>query len=198
MLKTLIAVLFGFLLSSSALADTGAELFMKAKQAELEAVAKANKGSARDEKFAQVFDTMLDYAHLARAALEDYWEGRSEAERAEFQGLLTRLVQRAYRKNLDKTANYEVTFKGEVAVEGGTLVQTVAKNKGDARSEPVSIDYVLSQVDGKWRVHDIVTEGSSLVKNYRRQFARIIRKKKPDEAAGFADLISRMKKKLDE
>ena len=42
-----------------------------------------------------------------------------------------------------------------------------------------------------WRVYDIITDGVSLVKNYRRQFRRIIR----DE--GWDGLIDRMQKKLE-
>ena len=41
-----------------------------------------------------------------------------------------------------------------------------------------------------WRIEDIITEGSSLVKNYRQQFTRIIKKD------GFPELMRRMKAKL--
>src|SRR5690606_26943704 len=96
-----------------------------------------------------------------------------------------------YRKNLKKTLDYDVNFKGAGKAKKGTLVKTVAKNKKNDREEPVSIDYVLHQVDGKWRIYDIVTEGSSLVNNYRSQFRRVIKQK------GFDELLARMKKKLD-
>jgi phospholipid transport system substrate-binding protein len=46
-------------------------------------------------------------------------------------------------------------------------------------------------VDGKWQIYDIVTEGSSLIRNYRNQFRRVIEKK------GFDELLRRMKAKRD-
>ena len=100
------------------------------------------------------------------------------------------MVQRAYRKNLNKTIHYEIAVTGESKGNAGMVVRTVAKSKKNAREEPIAIDYVVRRVDGAWRVQDIVTEGSSLVNNYRRQFSRIIKKK------GFDDLMRRMKKKL--
>ncbi len=70
-------------------------------------------------------------------------------------------------------------------------MRTVAKKKGDARDEPLSIDYVVNDASGKNKIVDIVTEGSSLVVNYRNQFKRIIKKQ------GFPELIKRMKTKLE-
>jgi ABC-type transporter MlaC component len=47
-------------------------------------------------------------------------------------------------------------------------------------------------VAGGWRVFDIVTEGSSLVHNYKHQFRRVIKKH------GLAGLLKRMRAKLEE
>ena len=73
----------------------------------------------------------------------------------------------------------------------GTVVATVSKNKTDARKAAVAVDYVLVQRDGKWRVVDVIIEGSSLVNNYRSQFTKVIKKK------GFAELVVKMKSKLE-
>jgi len=101
------------------------------------------------------------------------------------------LVRAAYRKSLKRISDFDVEFKGEAQGETGQIVKTVAKSRSDARQEPISIDYVVHEVNGKWRVADIVTEGSSLVGNYRAQFRRIIKKN------GFPELIKRMKTKLE-
>ena len=105
--------------------------------------------------------------------------------------MLRRLVQRAYKKNIKKTLDYEVTYKGEGQVSKGHLVRTVARNKQKPREQPVSVDYVLHQVGGQWRIFDVVTEGSSMVMNYRNQFGRIIKKK------GFEELLRKMRAKAD-
>ena len=152
----------------------------------------AEKTSANEQKIGAVFDQLLDYDTLAKESLADHWNDRSEAERREFQNVLKQLVQRNYRKNLRKTLEYDVEYRGESKAKKGYLVRTVARNRKNTREEPISIDYVLHEVDGKWLVADIITEGSSLVNTYRSQFRRVIKKK------GFDGLIKQMKAKLDQ
>jgi phospholipid transport system substrate-binding protein len=185
------AGLLALTLSSGAIAAPGAESFVKAKQTELSSLLKKGKSAANDKKVADVFDQMLDYETLAKESLGAEWDKLKPEERKEFQDVLKRLVRNAYRKNLKKTLDYEITFKGESKAKKGVLVKTAAKSKKDSREEPITIDYVVHQVDGKWRVFDIVTEGSSLVNNYKSQFRRVIKQK------GFGELMTRMKKKLD-
>ena len=172
-------------------AETTAQNFVKGKQTELAGLVK-QKTAANAKKIEGIFDEMLDYDALAQASLQDQWPSLTEAQRKEFRDVLKQLVQRAYRKNLDKTANYDVRFEGESKNKEDFVVRTVATHRSNAREDPVSIDYVVHRVDGVWRVHDIVTEGSSLVINYRRQFSRVIKKD------GFDELLRRMKKKLAE
>jgi phospholipid transport system substrate-binding protein len=183
------SALLALSLSTPALADPAAEAFVKAQQTELAGLLK--KGKSADKKVEGVFDEMLDYETLAKESLGKHWADRSDQEKKEFQDVLQRLVKNAYRRNLTKTLDYEVSFKGSSKAKKGVLVRTVARSKKNAREEPVSIDYVLHKVDGKWRVFDIVTEGSSLVNNYRNQFGRVIKKN------SFAELMRRMKKKVD-
>ncbi|GMV12430.1 MAG: hypothetical protein AMXMBFR56_06540 [Polyangiaceae bacterium] len=187
-LLVVLSLLLGF--SSPALADDGAEAALKAKQNEL--AAQLKKGKAADgKKMDQIFDELLDYDTLAKDSLGSHWDERSDAEKKEFQDVLKRLVKNAYRKNLKKTLNYEVTYEGVLEAKKGVLVKTVAKNKTNAREEPVHIDYAMHKLDGRWVVGNIVTEGASLVGNYRSQFGRVIKKN------GFAELMRRMKKKAD-
>ena len=184
----------GFLLTltlgaTAVATEPPAQAFMKDKQAEL--VLPDKKGGAESQqKIAAVFDSLLDYDALAQASLRDHWSERTESERREFSETLKGLVQRAYRKNLDRTLDYDVTFDGQTADGEAFTVSTTARSRTNAREEPVSINYVLHRVNGVFRIEDIVTEGSSLVGNYHQQFNRIIKKD------GFAELMRRMKNKL--
>jgi phospholipid transport system substrate-binding protein len=51
---------------------------------------------------------------------------------------------------------------------------------------------MLKGDDGSWKVYDIIVEGVSLVKNYRTQFASILKNETP------AQLIQRLNEKLTE
>ena len=185
------AILSALLLVAPFAAASEAEGFVKTKQGELIEMVRKSKGAADDRKVEDAFDSVLDYDTLAKDTLAEAWADRTPQERAEFQAVLKKLVRGAYRKSLKRISDYTVEFKGESPAENGQIVRTVAKSRTDNRQEPVSIDYFVHQVDGKWRVVDLVTEGSSLVSNYRTQFRRIIKKN------GFPELIKRMKTKLD-
>ena len=167
-----------------------AESFMKDRQAELTALVKKSTAPGNSKKIETVFDSILDYDALAKGSLRAQWEPRSDAERKEFHDVLKQLVQRAYRKNLDHTASYDVRFEGESKEADTFIVRTVAQSRTNAREEPISIDYVVHKEGTSFRIQDIVTEGSSLVGNYHQQFSRIIKKD------GFGELLRRMKTKL--
>ncbi len=184
-----VALLLG--IAAPAAHAANAESFIRSKHGQLTTLVVKAKTKADESKLENAFDEVLDYETLARESLRDYWDDRTPAERAEFQDVLTKLVRAAYRKSLKRIGNYEVEFRGGEKGAAGEVVRTVARNRQNAREEPVSIDYVVRESGGKWQIIDIVTEGSSLVGNYRSQFRRIIKKD------GFPELLRRMKNKLD-
>jgi len=192
-LRTLrvLALTASLLFAAPVLSAATAESFLKTKQSELTDMVKKAKTTADDKKLQGAFDEVLDYDTLAKESLKEFWDERKPEERKEFQEILSQLVRAAYRKNLKRIAEYDVEYKGEDKGVAGQVVHTVAKSRSKTREEPVTIDYVVREANGKWRIVDIVTEGSSLVSNYRSQFKRIIKKQ------GFPELIRRMKTKLE-
>ena len=165
-----------------------AEDFVKSKQTELMTLVKQGKPDAEVDK---VFDQVLDYRVLAEAALGENWADRTDAEREEFTKLLSKLVRNSYRKNLKKTLGYDIAYKGTEKGKDGEVVRTIAKNTKDAREEPMSIDYVVRSAGAGQRIVDVVTEGSSMVANYRSSFNRIMKK------GGFPEVLKRMRKKAE-
>jgi phospholipid transport system substrate-binding protein len=190
--KTSLFAAFAFAMSLSLPAFAAeAENFVRGKQTELSAMVSKAKSAEDEKKLDAAFDAVFDYNSLAVSTLKDSWESLTPANRAEFTSVLKDLVRNAYRKNLKKTLGYDVDYKGESDAESGKLVKTIARNTKNSREEPVSVDYVVHQVDGKWLINDIVTEGTSLVHTYRSQFRRVIQKH------GFEELLKRMKAKRD-
>lgn len=169
------------LVANTALAGAATDM-VKAKQTQLFEKIRANDDAA----VVSLLDEMLDYDALAKASLGDQWGSRSDAEKAEFSGLLKQLVQQAYKKNLTKILDYDVEYVSESASGDVTKVTTKAKSRSDSREDPVEIAFSLK--NGK--VVDIETEGVSLVSSYKSQFTKIIKKD------GFATLIQKMKDKL--
>ena len=149
------------------------------------------KTPADDKKLHAAFDEVLDYDVLARESLKEHWDTLKPEERTEFQETLKKLVRAAYKKSLKRIGNYDVEFVGESAGALGQIVSTRAKSRTNAREEPITLDYVVHEVAGRWRIVDVVTEGSSLLNNYRSQFRKIIKKQ------GFPELMRRMRTKLE-
>jgi len=186
----LLAALALFLGVELAQASGSADDYVRAEQADLVALLAQPKSPTREQKISAVMDRVFDFDDLAKRSLGDDWNPLNEAQRSEFGGLLEQLVKQSYRRNLDKTKGWDVSYEKPTTVEGGVRVPTIAKHKTDKRKDPVSIDYLLHETKGQWRIFDVVIEGSSLVSNYQSQFRKIIRKK------GFGELVSRMKNRV--
>ncbi|MCC6551846.1 MAG: ABC transporter substrate-binding protein [Polyangiaceae bacterium] len=178
------------LMAAAGAASAGAATdVVKAKQATLFDLLRVETPDNR-KKIGVIFDEMLDYGKLAEASLGSEWAARTDAEKAEFSDLLKQLVRKAYERNLKKTLSFHIEYVGEDAASDVVVVKTKAVSKTNAREEPIEIAYKLASRDGVWRVHDIVTEGVSLVSSYRSQFTKIVKKD------GFPKLIQKMKDKL--
>lgn len=195
----LAAIALGILSPAVASAQQSAKDFVSTKHRSLMALLSKGKSAAHDKQIQAVVDGMLDYDLLADEAMASIRAQLSDAQQAEFRKLLAQLVRQAYRKDLDKTVNYAVDILGATKLTGHKyqvvsgepqLVDTVAKHKQNKREDPIRIGYVLHKRGGNWIVFDILTEGSSLVLNYRSQFKRVVDKH------GAAELLNRMRKKV--
>jgi phospholipid transport system substrate-binding protein len=176
---------------SGARADQPAESFIKARQAEVTSLLHDKAGATRDRKISAVLEKMIDFDELSKRSLGNHWGELSEAQKKEFSGVLKQLVQRNYERNIKSILDYQVEYLGqEPESDPNVIVHTRASSKTNQREEPIAIDYRLAPSGDSWRVIDIVTEGSSLVANYKNQFHRIITKD------GYDALLRKMKDKL--
>jgi len=177
-------------LEPQALADSAQE-FIQSRQSQVTALLHQSPGAQRDKQIAGILDGMIDYEGLAKSSLAAHWADLTEPQRKDFTDVLKRLVQRNYEHSIKGILDYRVDFLGEEPGPEGALVHTRARATTDQREEPITIDYrVASPSSGTFRVIDVVTEGSSLVSNYKSQFHRVIQKD------GFEALLKRMKDKL--
>ncbi len=157
----------------------------------------------RDAGINQALDTFVDYDELTRRAFgepchpslpscEDLWSQYSAAQKTEVHDLLKQLVQKSYRKNLLKTLDYDIDYRGTRDSGGDTRVSTEAKSKVKPRDPAIRVDYIVEQTPNGFRVVDIVTEGSSLAKNYYEQF----RKKMDNPAEGYPNVVQKLRDKI--
>lgn len=192
--------------TSHALADDGekAQSYVQNEHQKLENLLKQPASTSRDEKVTQALNGMVDYEELARRAFgqpchpsvpgcANHWNELTDEQKGEVKDLLRRLVEKNYRKNLIKTLDYEIAYRGARDLGGGELrIRTEAKSRLRPRDPAVQIDYVVRASGGGYHVVDIVTEGSSLTKNYYDQFHRML----TTPAQGYAHVVKRLNDKL--
>jgi phospholipid transport system substrate-binding protein len=196
--------------ASSALVGSGAraqgvdpQTFVDQEHHTLEQLLHQPDTAARAGQIHQAMGGFVDYDELTRRAFghpcptsepgcEDLWTGYSDAQRTELRSLLEQLVRKTYQRNLVKTLDYDITYRGERQGAGDTKVMTEAKNRLKPREAPYRVDYIVMETPKGLRVVDIVTEGSSLTKNYYDQF----RKKMDDPNEGYANIVQKLKDKI--
>jgi phospholipid transport system substrate-binding protein len=177
-------------LGVSAAQAANAEQFIRTKHNKVRAVLRKPDTPKRANELTKLLGEFLDYDRLAKLSLDKEWSKRTQKERDHFVSLLRQLVERQYQRNMESTLQYEVSWVGTEPIETGVKVKSSAKSVKKKRQPPITIDYSMSPAGEEWKVFDIFTDDVSLVKNYKRQFRRVI----ADE--GWNGLIDRMEKKL--
>ena len=167
-----------------------AEQFIRTKHNKVRQVLRTPDTPKRANQLTELLGEFLDYDRLARLSLDKEWAKRSPKERDHFVSLLRQLVERQYQRNMESTLAYKVKWVGTEPIEEGVKVKSSARSVTKKRQPPITIDYSMSPAGKEWKVFDIFTDEVSLVKNYKRQFRRVIKEE------GWSGLIGRMEKKL--
>jgi len=175
----------------SAAETAKAEAFIKSKHNRVRAVLRKPDTPKRAEELTDLLGEFLDYDRLARLSLDKEWDKHSKKELDHFVSLLRQLVERQYQRNMESTLEYKVRWVGTEPLEDGVKVKSSARSMKKKRQPPITIDYSMGPDGDEWKVYDIFTDDVSLVRNYKRQFRRVIK----DE--GWKGLIGRMEKKLE-
>jgi phospholipid transport system substrate-binding protein len=142
--------------------------------------------SARREKLREIIAPRFDFTEMARSAMGYHWRTLSPAQRDEFVGLFTGLLEASYMGKIEGYKGQKIVYVKQS--EEGSLAQ-VNTNIIPSGGEPIAVNYRLKQSDGTWKVYDVVIDQISLIGNYRNQFNRIMNSK------WYGQLVSALKQK---
>jgi phospholipid transport system substrate-binding protein len=143
------------------------------------------KKDQRREKLRRVIYQRFDFAEMARRSLGPHWRRLSPEQQKEFIKLFTGLLEEAYLDKIESYNSERVQFTKERV--DGNYAEVDTKIIG--RGQEFSVDYRLHNVNGDWKVYDVIIEDVSLVNNYRAQFNRVLAR------SSFEELLERMKEK---
>lgn len=167
-----------------------AQTLVQGRHSEVVSKLKGAASAERDKQVAGILGNLFDYDTMAEKSMGSDWAALTDDQKTEFKSVLRQLIQKNLERSIKSTLKYDVEYLGEEGSGDAVVVKTKAANKGNAREEPVTIDYKMQKKGSDWRAVDVVTEGSSMVNNYKSQFHKIIAKD------GYGGLIKKMKSKL--
>ena len=150
---------------------------------------------AQKKKLKKIVDKFLDYHELSKRSLGPHWKDRSAEEQTEFTQLLRDLIEEAYTQPISDNIEFTMEYEDEEIADDGATASVMAvastKNKkGKTVSEDLTFHLYFKAK--KWMIYDVEFGDVSLVRHYRGEFNRKIKKE------SYAALIKAMKKKLDE
>ena len=131
-----------------------------------------NDKQARRVALRKIIAERFNYRQMVMRSLAKNWDARSDQERQEFIALFKSLLENSYANKLEAYKDEEINYLDEMIKGKYALVKTEVVRK----SSTIGVDYKLIQEKGSWQVYDFVIEGVSMIRNYRSQFTKIIRR----------------------
>ena len=179
---TLVLACLGLATPRTASADSqGAQSFVEKEHGRLKKLVDAD---APVGDINSALNGMIDWEEFTKLTLGNpcpkdvvtkcvnHWDELTPAQRTEVQGLLQKLVEKRWRKRLKETKNYKVNYQWSKEQSDASLakVRTEAKDESKPKERPVTIDYLVRDKSGNYKVVDILLEHSSQAKGYYTQF----------------------------
>ena len=150
-----------------------------------EALIQPGRVEERRQQIEQVIRHRVNFEQMAQRSLGAPWTRLNDTERQEFVSLFVQLIRDTVANKIDQYYDDQVFYLDEQREDSFAQVKT---NLNGPKVD-TSLDFRLENHSGDWLVYDVVIDGTSIVRNYRTQFGRIIR----DNA--YAGLVEKMKQK---
>jgi phospholipid transport system substrate-binding protein len=158
----------------AAAADTPKELVHQLSDAVIAVLQEKNlSADAKRQKIRGIVEGYVDFQTMSRLVLARNWNGLDDAKKKEFVEEFKQSLSVTYGKNVETYNNEKVQITGDRDEgRGDWTVQTkILRPQGGG---DILVDYRLRQLNGEWKVIDLVIERVSLVSSYRSQFQEVM------------------------
>ena len=136
------------------------------------------------QRLSAMADEIFDFDSIARRALGRNVHKFSRPELQRFTQEFATMLKNYYINKIDAYSGEKVAFDKEVELAPGRYQVNTKVIMSD---KEIPIIYKLEQRGRSWKVYDVLIEGVSMVKNYRSQFDRILRRKRPAYLIGLVE-----------
>jgi phospholipid transport system substrate-binding protein len=158
----------------AAAADTPPQVVRKLSDAVIAVLQeKGVSADAKRDKIRNIVIDYVDFATMSRLVLARNWRTLDDAKKNAFIEEFKKHLSVTYGRNVESYNNEKVQITGDRDEgRGDWTVQTkIIRPQGGA---DILVDYRLRQMNGEWKVIDLVIERVSLVSNFRSQFQEIM------------------------
>ena len=148
--------------------------------------------AGRKDRIAPVIHASLDLPFITRFAVGRYWKDLSGDERGAIVDVFSRwtVAHYAARFNGYSGERFE-TVSTETARRKRELVRTVLEVSDDD-AENVTLDYLLHEKDGKWRIINVIANGVSDLSLKRADYGAVLK------SQGFQSLLDKLEEQIAE
>lgn len=126
----------------------------------------------------------FDFSEMTKRSLGPHWHSLNRGEQKQFIDAFTRWQLVSYGRIVRSARGDEVQFNRELQDGKNVTVETKVVRR---YSDDLPIDYWLHNVNGQWKVYNMVIDHVDNVKNARAQFERVIAK------SSLQELLQRIK-----
>ena len=148
---------------------------------------KSRKGDRR-VAMQKAIDERFNYSQMVRRSLGKTYDSLSDQKKQNFIKLFKGLLENSYASKLESYRDEKINFLDEVVKGKYALVKTNIVRSNNT----IRVDYKLILGNGQWKVYDFVIEGVSMIRNYKAQFTKIIRRD------SYEVLVEKLTKKINE
>ncbi len=155
-------------------ADGPRDVVLKMSDAVIAVLQEKNlSADAKREKIRTIVQSYVDFTTMSRLVLARNWSGLDDSKKAEFTEEFKQHLSVVYGRNVETYNDEKVQITGDRDEgRGDWTVQTkILRPQGGG---DILVDYRLRQIDGDWKVIDLIIERVSLVSNYRSQFQDVM------------------------
>lgn len=183
--RSLAALLLGSVLSSALAADDAAGVASDPETAAAETVSRLHstliaamqQGDAFgfDGRYQMISDMLLqtfDFETIARVVTGSSWKQFSDEQRLTFMTAFAQLSAATYADRFDEYKGESFATVSVSPARNGVMVRTqIVKRNGDT----VPLDYLVHDVDGQWRIINVVANGVSDLSVKRTEYRAVLK-----------------------
>jgi phospholipid transport system substrate-binding protein len=144
--------------------------------------------NGRYAKLEPVVQQSFDIRYMTRIAVGPGWSTLSQDQQDQLANAFGKFITATYARRFDGYSGEKFETLGEKPIGPATLVQTrLVKSDG----EPIALNYVIRQNDGRWQVVDVYLTGViSELAQRRSEFSDVFQR------TGFDGLLSTLLRKV--